>query len=81
MEILHIIYIGKNGGSVKTIVDRASFENNYKPAGWQIDKNFHEVKEEDENIEKFKTQEEIKNYTRMKKTKPQPFDDGLIKKE
>lgn len=80
MEILHIIYIGKNGGCVKTVVDEMAYEKNYKPAGWQIDKNFHEIPE-DENIKELKTQEKIKNYTKMKNTKPQKFDDGLIKKE
>ena len=35
MEILHIIYIGSNGGFVRTVVDRAGYERNYKPKGRQ----------------------------------------------
>lgn len=83
MEVLHIIYIGKNGGMVRTIADEASFEKVYKPKGWQIDRHFHDepIDIETETIKELKTEEKIKNYKKMRNTKPQPFDDGLVKKE
>lgn len=80
MEILHIIYIGSDGFKIRNVVDSINYEKYYKPKGWIIDSDYHEIPE-DPNIKELKTETKIKNYTRMKKTKPQPFDDGLIKKE
>lgn len=82
MEMLHIIYIGE-GGSVRTIAEREYFEKVYKPKGWQIDKEFHEIPEDEDLkvIKELKEENKIKNYQKMRKTKSQQFDDGLIKKE
>lgn len=78
MEMLHIIYIGANS-SIKNVVDEITFEKIYKPKGWQIDKQYH--KEFDENITHLKDENKILNYQKMKNTKPQQFDDGLIVKK
>ena len=80
MEILHIIYIGSNDRCVRTIVDRAGYERNYKPKGWKIDTNYVKV-QEDENIKELKTATKINNYEKMKRTEDKDFDDNLFKKD
>lgn len=80
MEILHIIYKGSDGFNIRNVIDRPTFEKRYKPKGWVIDEEYHEIPQ-DENIKELKTETKIRNYKKMKETKPQSFDDGLIKKE
>lgn len=80
MENLDIIYIGANGSTVRTTVNREQFEKDYKKKGWIIDEN-REREPEDENIPLLKTATKIKNYTKMKNARDYEFNDGLFKKE
>ena len=77
IESLHI-----KKGSVKNVVDREMYEKNYKPLGWVIDSDYHEqVDEVQETIKSLRSEQEIKNYTKMKRANEKKFDDKLIKNE
>ena len=69
-------------GSVKTVVDKETFEKSYKPNGWVIDKSFGEqVDEIKETVKELKSEQEVKNFLKMKKVVEKKFDDKLIKSE
>lgn len=65
-------------GSIRNIVDEAVFERIYKPEGWVIDET---RQPKPQGIEQeLKTENEMKNYNKMKKKTDKVFNDNLIKK-
>ena len=69
------VHIVKNG--IKNIVEEAIFESRYKKEGWQIDGGNAEVKEV--LPKELKTENEMNNYSKMKKKSTKVFNDDLIK--
>lgn len=77
IESLHI-----KKGNVKNVVDREMYEKNYRPLGWVIDSDYHEqVDEIQETVKTLKTENDVKNFLKMKKTSEKKFDDKLIKEQ
>lgn len=73
MRFLRII---KDG--IENVVDEAQFKKIYEPAGWKA------LEEQEPNAESAgKPDDEIrkKNINKMKRTKPQKFDDKLLRDE
>lgn len=65
-------------GSIKNVVSSDVFERIYKPNGWVIDETRQPTPKGIE--EELKTENEVKNYTKMKKKTTKTFNDDLIKK-
>lgn len=69
------VHIVKNG--IKNIVEDRVFENRYKKEGWQVDGAKVEPKEV--MPKELKTENEMNNYSKMKKKSTKVFNDDLIK--
>ena len=69
------VHIVKNG--IKNIVEESIFESKYKKEGWEIDGIKSEVKN---SIPKeLKTEDEMNNYSKMRRKSTKVFNDNLIK--
>lgn len=66
-------------GGITNVVDELTFERIYKPNGWRIDESV-EVKEEPD-INKVKTERELRNLQKMKNTKRKVFNDKIFYSE
>jgi predicted small metal-binding protein len=69
-------------GGLRQQVSEEAYEKLYKPNGWAVDCAFEaKIDEEQEVIKTLKTQGEIKNYNKMRKTAPKKFNDNLFEDE
>lgn len=66
-------------GKIKNVVDEVTYERLYKPNGWRIDESAEIVGES--LVDKVKTQSELRNLTKMKKTKNKEFSDKIFYSE
>ena len=66
-------------GKIKNVVDEVTYERLYKPNGWRIDESAEIVGES--LVDKVKTQSELRNLTKMKKTKNKEFNDKIFYSE
>lgn len=69
------VHIVKNG--IKNIVEENIFESRYKKEGWKIDGG--KVETEEVMPKEIKTENEMNNYTKMRKKSTKVFNDDLIK--
>lgn len=75
---MRIIFKGKNNTIVNE-VSQEMFEKVYKPKGWIAEETTQEIKEEFKVETKPTDETEIKQIEKVKKVKPQQFNDKLIK--
>ena len=71
MKFLKII---KDG--IENVVDEAQFTKIYEPVGWKV---MEEQTPETESAGKPDDEERKKNINKMKRTKPQKFNDNLLR--
>lgn len=69
------VHIVKNG--IKNIVEERIFESKYKKEGWKLDG--EKVEPKREVPKELKTEDEMNNYSKMKKKSTKVFNDDLIK--
>lgn len=76
---MRIIFKGKENTIVNE-VSQEMFERIYKPKGWIVEETTQETPVEEFKVETKPTDEaEIKQIEKVKKIKPQQFNDKLIK--